>query len=607
MQIRSSRPLTDRRMFMIGTTLGLVRMSIPRWVNAETTLSRSLRIDKRYLNIPVKIGAPCQHISIRLSNEIIREIFVELAPFHPDYWVFMDLTQFKGRTLTLTLNHLAGAHQNLERLRQADDIIGHQSIYHEALRPQFHYSPKRGWMNDPNGLVYYDGEYHMFFQHCPYQAVPTSESLIHWGHGVSKDLIHWQELPEALYPEKGSSIWSGSAVVDENNTAGFQDGTEKTLVALFTLANPAGMVTDRGRPFAQGLAYSNDRGRTWIHYADNPVLPNVSAFNRDPKVIWYTPQKKWVMALFLDRADYAGHPELSPDKAMDLSRDKSSYGFFASRDLKHWEKLSEVHIDGEAECPEFYEIAVDGDPNNTRWIIAGASGFYIIGTFDGTTFTPESGPHRLHEGNGWYASQTFNHIPAGDGRRILIPWAQTPGDPTDEKQSVYKNMPFNQSMGIPVELTLHTNSEGLRLYANPVRELSALRAHCTIFESLTLQPQSNPLASLHGELLEIIVVIDLKDANQITFDLRGIPLVYDVTARQLTCADTKAILRTENGVLRLRILIDRTLIEIFGNDGQLYQSASVTALASNTSLSLSSDKQARIIALEVHTLKSIWT
>lgn len=606
-QIRRGTFLTDRRTFLTGTTLGLIGLSLPQYVNADAALIRTLKVDKRYLNIPVKSGAPGRDISIRVGNEVVREITVELAPARPDYWVFMDLTKFKDQNLTLTLDPLPGASQTLESLRQADDIVGHQSIYHEALRPQFHYSPKRGWMNDPNGLVYDDGEYHLFFQHCPYGAFPTADSLMHWGHAVSKDLIRWQELPVALYPEKGASIWSGSAVVDENNTAGFQQGAEKTLVAVFTLANPAGMVTDKGRPFAQGLAYSNDRGRTWTNYADNPVLPNVSAFNRDPKVIWYTPQNKWVMALFLDRADYSGHPELAPDKAMALSRDKSSYGFFASTDLKHWEKLSEVQIHGEAECPEFYEIAVDGDPKNTRWIIAGATGHYLIGTFNGTAFIPESGPHRLHEGTGWYASQTFNHIPASDGRRILIPWAETPGDPSDEKQSIYKNMPFNQSMGIPVELTLRTTPEGLRLYANPVRELTTLRAHSTVFKPLTLQPKNNPLTGLHGELLDVVAVIDPKEASQITFDLRGISLVYDVKAQQLTCADTKAPLTLENGRLRLRLLVDRTLIEIFGNDGQLYQSASVAALASNTSLSLSSDKQASIEALEVHTLRSIWS
>jgi fructan beta-fructosidase len=593
--------LTDRREFLTGTTLGLAGLSLPHWVNAGTALNRTLKVDKRYLNIPTKQGAPSQHLSIRLSNELVRELSVELAPAQPDWWVFMDLTPFEGQELTLTLDELAGSSQDLKSLRQADEILGHESIYHETLRPQFHYSPKRGWMNDPNGLVYYDGEYHLFYQHYPYSSQPsvTANWQTHWGHAVSKDLVHWHELPVALYPEQGLSAWSGSAVVDENNTAGFQTRSEKTLVALFTLADPKKLSTGKGHEFTQGLAYSNDRGRTWTHYADNPVLPNVSVFNRDPKVIWYAPQKKWVMTIFLDRADYAGHPE-------PLDRDKSSFGFFSSTDLKHWEKLSEVRISGDEECPEFYEIAVDGDPKKSRWIIQGGSGFYLIGTFDGTTFISESGPHRLHEGTGWhvhegtgwYASQTFNHVPASDGRRILIPWAEA---------DLYKGMPFNQSMGIPVELTLRTTGQGLRLYANPVREITTLRVHTTVLKPQPLQPGTNPLAGLYGELLDVVADIDPKGAEKITFDLRGVPVVYDRKAQQLSCADAKAPLSLHNGHLQLRVLVDRASIEIFGNEGQLYMSVAMVIPPKNFSLALTADKEAGIEALEVHTLRSIWT
>lgn len=601
--------MTDRREFVTSTILSVVGLSLARWAEAAgAILSRLLKAEKRYLNIPVKNGAPARHVSVRLGNEVVREMSVELAPDRPDWWVFMDLTPFKGQDLTLVMDKLAASSHGLKSPQQADEIQGHETIYHEARRPQFHFSPKRGWMSDPNGLVYYDGEYHLFFQHYPYgsQPNPTADWKTHWGHAVSKDLVHWQELPVALYPEQGLSIWSGSAVVDENNTAGFQKGSEKPLVALFTLADPKKMLTGKGHLFTQGLAYSNDRGRTWTHYADSPVLPTVSAFNRDPKVIWYAPQTKWVMILFLDRADYAGHPELTPDKAMDLYRDKSSYGFFLSTDLKHWEKLTEVHIPGDAECPEFYEVPVDGDPKNTRWIIQGAAGFYLIGGFDGATFTSESGPHRLHEGAGWYASQTFNHVPARDGRRILIPWAQALAGLEDKKEPLYKGMPFNQSMGIPVELTLRTSTEGLRLYANPVRELTALRANSTALKPQPLQPRNNPLSGLRGEFLDVMACIDPKGAETITFDLRGVPVVYDVKAQQLSCADAKAPLSLHNGRLQLRLLVDRTSIEIFGNDGQLYMSVATVVPPGNTSLALTADKEAAIEALEVHTLRSIW-
>jgi sucrose-6-phosphate hydrolase SacC (GH32 family) len=232
---------------------------------------------------------------------------------------------------------------------------------------------------------------------------------------------------------------------------------------------------------------------------------------------------------------------------------------------------------------------------------------YLIGKFDGTKFIPETGPHLLHKGNGWIAAQTFNDIPAIDGRRILIPWAATRDARGEKRLPVYKGMPFNQCMGIPVELTLRTTVAGLRLCANPVRELATLRTHSVRLKAQRLQPGANPLANLHGELFDIVALIDPKGATQITFGLRGISLVYDIRAQQLTCANTQAPLPLKEGRLDLRILVDRTLIEIFGSGGELYQSASVAIPATNHSLALSSDGEAFIEALEVHSLKSIWS
>jgi fructan beta-fructosidase len=597
--------LVDRRTLLINGVIGFVGLAISAGAAGKKILYRTLRARRRYLNIPVKIGAPERQILVRAGDENVRTISAELASGRPQYWFFMDLTPFKGRNLELTLAPSPRASNSLPLLIQADEILGHETIYREGLRPQFHYSTRRGWQSDPNGLVYYDGEYHLFYQHYPYSSQPTSTSdwPMHWGHAVSRDLVHWRELPVALYPEGALSIWSGSAVVDEDNRSGLQKGNEKSLVAFFTLANVKRMLTGKGQSFSQGLAYSNDRGRTWTPYSGNPVLPSVTAFNRDPRVIWYAPGRKWIMVLFLDRADYPAHPELNPATTMELYRDKGSYGFFSSPNLKEWRKLGEVRIPGEAECPDFYELAVDGNPKDTRWILQGATGFYLIGAFDGAIFTPESGPHRLHEGNGWYASQTFNNIPADDGRRILIPWAKS----NDANGPIYKDMPFNQCMGIPVELTLRNASDGLRLLAWPVRELENLRVHSFFLQPQPLRPETNPLAGIRGELLDILTVIELNDATEISLGIRGVPLVYNVKSERLSCAGMVVPLKLDQGRLRLRVLVDRTLIEIFANGGQLYHTASVGVQASNTSLSISADRAANIERLEVHHLRSMWS
>lgn len=527
-------------------------------------VTREITLEKRYLNLPIKNGAPKRRMSFLVDGQPPREFDIELADAAPDWWAFMDIAPFTGKRATLKVDRLFDDSTALKSIDQSDEIKGAESLYQERLRPQFHFTSRRGWNNDPNGLVFYQGEYHLFYQHNPYG---WDWGNMHWGHAVSPDLVHWRELPIALYPDQHGTMYSGSAVVDWKNTAGFQTGAEKPLVCIFTAA---------GKPFTQGLAYSNDRGRTWSKYANNPVLPHIVAENRDPKVIWHAPQKKWIMALYLDKNDFA---------------------LFASQDLKRWEKLCDVAIPGSSECPEFFEIALDGQPQNTRWVFYGGNGLYLIGQFDGKVFTPESGPHTLHHGNCWYASQTYNDLLPADGRRILIPWGQmaTPG------------MPFNQMMGLPVELTLRTTETGPRLFANPVNELASLRLKTYPVQPQPLNVGENPLAGVRGELLDLVAEVEPGAATELILNLRGVPVAYDTRKQELACGDKRAALPTLNGRIRLRLLVDRTSIDIFGNDGGLYMPMGVIVSQENRSLEIQAKGgSARIHSLEVHDLKSAW-
>jgi fructan beta-fructosidase len=526
--------------------------------------TRSITARQRYLNLPVKSGAPKRRMSVLVEGRVEREFDIELADGEPDWWAFMDFAPFKGRQVMIKVDQLPEGSAGLNAIDQSNEIKGHENLYRESLRPQFHFTSRRGWLNDPNGLVFYKGEYHLFYQHNPYG---WNWGNMHWGHAVSPDLVHWRELPNALYPDDHGTMYSGSAVVDWNNTAGFQTGAEQTMVAIFTAA---------GNPFTQGLAFSNDRGRTWTKYQNNPVLAHIRGENRDPKVIWYAPEKKWIMALYLDRNDYA---------------------LFSSPDLKQWERMSDVIIPGDGECPEFFEMAVNGNRQNTRWICYGGKGRYLIGTFDGRTFTPESGPHALQNGNAWYASQTYTDIPAEDGRRILIPWGRMsmPG------------MPFNQMMGIPVELTLRTTDAGLRLCANPVRELASLRGKAHRIKPRALHPGENPLAEVKGEQFEVTAELALADAVEIGFNLRGVAVKYDVVKQELSCENEKASLVPEHGKIRLRLLVDRTSVDIFGSDGRLYMPMGVISPANKTSLEVyTKGGSAQLISLEVFELRSAW-
>ncbi|MDB6040883.1 MAG: sacC [Verrucomicrobiales bacterium] len=529
-----------------------------------TNATRELMLKNRYLNLPVKTGGPKRQVSVLVEGQPPRNFEIELADSNPDWWAFMDVTPFQGKKATVKVDKLPGDSTALSAIDQSDAIKNSESLYTEKLRPQFHFSPRRGWNNDPNGLVFYKGEYHLFFQHNPYG---WNWGNMHWGHAVSPDLVHWKELPIALYPDEHGTMFSGSAVVDWKNTAGFQTGEEKVLVCIFTAA---------GQPFTQGIAYSNDRGRSWIKYDHNPVLTHIAAENRDPKVIWYAPEEKWIMALYLDKSDYA---------------------LFSSKDLKQWKRMSEVTIPGTSECPEFFEIALDGNQQNTRWIFYGGNGRYLVGKFDGQKFTPESGPQTLHQGNIWYASQTYTDIPAEDGRRILVPWGTmaTPG------------MPFNQMMGLPVELTLRTTEDGPRLLANPVKEYTGLRANSRSVKAQPLNPGENPLAEITGELLDLNVEFEPGMATELGFKLRGVPVNYSIVKQEIACEGQKAELKPVDGKIRLRLMLDRTSIDIFGNDGRLYMSAGVIVPSENRSMEVfAKGGAAQINSLEVHELKSTW-
>jgi fructan beta-fructosidase len=530
--------------------------------------SRDISINSPYLNFPVKTGAPMRHVKLLLDGKTVRAFDIELADAQPDWWAFLDATPFLGKTFTIQTDQLPDASTALSSIDQSALIKDTQLPYHETARPQFHFTSRRGWLNDPNGLVFFEGEYHLFYQHNPYG---WSWGNMHWGHAVSADLVHWHELPAALYPDEHGTIWSGSAVVDWHNTAGFQSGKDPALVAMYTGA---------ANPFTQEIAFSNDRGRTWSKFTNNPVIAHITADNRDPKIVWYAPFKKWVMALYLDHNDYA---------------------FFDSFDLKFWRQTSKLSLPGDGECPNFFSLPLDGDTNRLHWVFYGANGIYLVGKFDGFQFTPETAPQRLQNGNCWYASQVFSDIPKSDGRSILIPWGRLPN------AEIFHDMPFNHMMGLPVELTLHSNATGLSLHVNPVSELNSLRQTTHDIPAQKLSPGDNPLAAIHSDLLEIQTEIAVGNAKQISFDLRGVPIIYDAATQKISCLGSQAALVPHNGKITLHIYIDRASVDIFGGDGTLYLPMAQRLAPENQSLKLScSGGDATILALRVYELKSSW-
>jgi fructan beta-fructosidase len=458
-------------------------------------------------------------------------------------------------------------------LVQSCAIVGEsrsKNLYEEKYRPQFHFTPRENWTNDPNGLVYYKGEYHLFFQHNPFGI---NWGNMTWGHAISKDLIHWKQLPNAIEPDELGTIYSGSAVVDWNNTSGFQTGKENVLVAFYTSAGEHAPVE---RPYTQSIAYSNDRGRTWVKYKGNPVIEHIRGSNRDPKVIWHEPTKTWIMALYLDDNDFI---------------------LLSSKNLKRWTRIQDIKLPGSSECPDFFPMAVDGDRNNIRWLFWGGNGRYLLGSFDGRRFRPETEPLESVIGN-YYAAQTYSDIPESDGRRIQIAWMA---------KGKFPDMPFNQQMSIPCELTLRTLPEGIRLCRVPVREIKKIRGKRYSWKNTSLKRWENVLCGISGELFEIKTEIELGDASQVGFKLRGTPLVYNVEKKTLSCRSKTANLTPLDKKIKLHILVDRTSIEIFANDGRVSMFCCFPLDACNTLLNIFvHGGQVNIKTLNVWKLKSIW-
>ncbi len=522
----------------------------------------TIKLEKKYLLFPICNDADITHIDVNIKDENVREFDAELASDSEkiSFWSFLDITKFNGQVATLKFKGASAT--GISLIRQSEEIPETDGFYSESLRPQFHFSQLIGWNNDPNGLVHYDGEWHLYFQHNPYG---WRWGNMHWGHAVSKDLVHWKQKPIAIYNKRrGDWAFSGGAVLDENNTGGWQTGQEKVIVASWTS-------TGRG----ECISYSNDRGNTFTEYEGNPVVKHKG---RDPKIIWYEPDKHWVMAVYTE----------TPSSTEDNETTRS-IAFYTSTDLKKWTFQSK--LDGYYECPELFEMPVDGDQENTRWIIFGADSQYTIGKFDGKTFLAENdSKYQIHYGN-YYASQTFSNSP--DGQRIQIGWAQIE----------MKEMPFNQTFSFPHNLTLRTTVDGIRLFAEPIQEIKKLYEAQHAVENISLTDNQSADLEVNGELFDIHATFKLEAAKTIGINIGGEEITYNIPEKLLNDAP----LEPENGEITLQILVDRPMLEIVGNQGRVFITSNRKVLGAVETISAFAEGgSAKLVRLEVNQLKSIW-
>jgi sucrose-6-phosphate hydrolase SacC (GH32 family) len=439
--------------------------------------------------------------------------------------------------------------------------------WNQPYRPQYHFSPRQHWTNDPNGLVYFEGEYHLFFQYNPFG---NEWGHMSWGHAVSRDLLHWQELGVALPEENGVMIFTGSTVVDEHNSSGFCSGKKACMVAVYT-----GHTPEKGSKPAlqtQNLAYSNDRGRTWTKYVANPVLNLNMADFRDPKVFWSEQSKRWIMAVSLPN-----------DHKVRL---------YASADLKKWAVASEFGpagaVGGQWECPELFQLPVDGQADESRWVLkvglnpgarlGGSGEQYFVGQFDGTKFTndnPSSLTLWTDYGKDCYCALTFNGLPRGQNP-VMIGWM-------DNWQYAAKlpTSPWRGQMTFPRSLSLRKTAEGIRLYQQPtdMKELlgdtqtistgkpAAAATHSFIFKS---EMQLGSAREAGWKLLG-----EGGHYTAVGYDSGKQALFVDRTNSGLTSfspdfpARIESPLKLADKVLRLQILVDRCSVEVFADGGKV--------------------------------------
>jgi fructan beta-fructosidase len=459
--------------------------------------------------------------------------------------------------------------------------------YDQQHRPQFHFTSRKNWLNDPNGMVYYDGEYHLFFQHNP---MGNKWGNMTWGHAVSKDMVRWEQLPHAILPYGGGTIFSGTGAVDHNNTLGKQKGDVKTLIAGYTLAQK--------KPFYQALAYSTDKGRTFeLLNEGKAVVPNqgIDRGERDPKIFWHEASKKWVMILWVKQAVTAKDKKRKNNKRFkNKPIGPGKVRFFTSDNLTDWKMASDFDRDWVFECMDFVHLPVDGDLNNKKWLLFDASFDYEIGEFDGTTFTTDKKVGLGDFGKNYYAAQTFNNSP--DGRTVVIGWMR--------KSAFNKaGMPFTEQMSFPTTMELRTTPNGVKLFRWPIKEIESLYTKRHEFTKRPIAELTGALSGIDSDLIDASIEFDPKETGSVEWNLRGLKVIYQADKQQFLYKGSPLAATPVDGKVKLRVLVDRGSLELFANDGAAVATHFALPDPKNRSISVTGKGS---VSLIINELKSSW-
>ena len=547
---------------------GMASSGLAGDTSTGTLTSPTFKVERRYISFVIGGGDFERDTCLNLivGGKVVRSATGRNSNLLlPASW---DVRPFLGEPARVQIVDDASGdwgHINVDHIMQTDQPerlpVVTQPLYQETLRPQVHFTARQwtvdrlnpgmreeGWLNDLNGLVYYDGEYHLFAQRwnkC-------------WLHAVSRDLVHWTELEPAFWEEHlDSGVQSGNCVIDYQNSSGLSpDKATPPMVAFWS----------RQDNRSHCISYSLDHGRTWKLYAKNPILTYPE---RDPMVFFYQPTRNWVMMMYGD----------------------GQYHIFTSKNLLEWK--DEKHpIPDSYECPDFFELPLDGDRQHMKWVLIRGNGKYSVGSFDGSEFKEETPQFDSDAGPNFYATQTWGNTDTGDGRRIQAAWM---------RGGVYPDMPFNQQVTFPCELTLHSTPDGPRLFREPIHEIATLHQHENTWAERSLKDGDELSLEKSGDLFHIKMNVSIPEGATLTLTIRGIPLV--LTHQSVASGTDPQPLRGE--LKALEVLVDRTSIETFANHGEV--SISRCFLPNESGLSLkATGGPVMVHSLSVFQLNSAW-
>lgn len=547
---------------------------------------------KKFLLLPVQENAPEGKVNIIINNEFQLEqnINIRLAREKVDYYVPLDLSAYQGKSVSVDVTGMPASSLCWKEIKLSDTF---DSSNRETYRPVYHHTPVYGWMNDPNGMFYKDGVYHLYFQYNPYGSMWANMT---WGHSTSTDLAHWTYEGTAIVPDAWGAIFSGSCVVDKDNTAGFGKGT---VVAFYTSAKS----TPWGDVQSQSMAYSLDNGKTFIKYEHNPILTSTERDFRDPKVFWYAPGKHWVMMLAVGQ----------------------EMQIYSSINLKEWKKESSFGAmqgahGGVWECPDLVELPVEGT-NEKKWVLicnlnpggpfGGSAAQYFVGSFDGKKFVNESPTQTkwLDWGKDNYATVTWSNAPAG--RCVALGWMSN-----WQYANNVPTMQYRSANTLARDLILYRVGDELFLKSKPSPEIKKARAEEKKIPSFKVTGNYE-IASLLADnkgAYEIEMTIENKGASKIDLSLvnekgEKVAMYYDIIRKQFIMdrsasgivgfsrdfpAVTVAPVRNTDQI-HLRLFIDRSSVEAFGEEGEYVVTNLIFPAEPYNRMIFSSDKGSYIV------------